>query len=240
MTSVTPELEALKVSLLNLSTLKRSTGEVFGFVPSSATIDAAIAEVISKLKTDQRELSFICGHCRAPIDGSITKCWACGSVIEDEVSDEQMATEEIKRRAADLKINPNLEVAELLVRIEAAEQRKREKRNTVDLVNVESRRLNEIVTEAMPDGWSKVRRQQYTAYKDHTKSQRFCIFDRGLLIHFRVEDGLFSGHDEVEFLDEAERKRRHFGNANYLYHGDLAKEAEDLCRIVFGYYGGKE
>ena len=106
----------------------------------------------------------------------------------------------------------------------------------MDLSGIEAQRLNELMTAELPDGWRKSKARQYYSYFDPSGVRRIAVFHRGLRICFTVDDGLLDDFDDLEFLDAAERKRRHFGRANYQFLGDVAKNALEICRRVFKRY----
>ncbi len=104
-------------------------------------------------------------------------------------------------------------------------------------MNFESKRLNEQITEAMPDGWTKKSLNQYMAYFDPGRTRRIAIFHRGLRIQFSVDDGFLDGFPDLVFLDSKERLAKHMGRVNYEYVGDTASYAHDLCLRVMKEYG---
>lgn len=228
------ELEEIRFSLLNLATLRESCAEAVGYTPSARTLGSAFDEVVAHLRNQGHDLAYLCGNCRAPIDGHMDRCWACGAVIHDEDDEEDIELAELRYRARGLKIDPSLPRAELAEHIQAAENRRRAR--NVDLAGIEATRLNERVAALIPAGWSTKRCRTYTSYWDHAGRCRFRVYDRGLHVQFSIEDGLLDDLPDVEHYDRAERRRRHFGAANYAYKGDVAKVAEELCRQVTEHY----
>lgn len=222
--------------ILSLQTLKNAAKEVLGYEVGARTVRGAYEEVLAHL--EGRTLEYVCGRCGAPIDDKMPNCWACAGAISDE-EDPEMKESEVKSRAKSLGIQVSGKTAKELKReIEAAEAKRRSSARSTDVRGMEAQKINEALTEAMPDGWSKRVVKQFTTYWDGTH-KRIGVLCHGLRINFSVEDGLF-GEDlpeGLEFLSAEERKRRHFGRDNYVYRGDVAKVALSLCAKVFKRYG---
>lgn len=235
----TPEVNWKK---LEISTLRAATEEVLSFSPASKVLRDAYAEVVREMDSRGIETPFVCGNCNAPIDETSAKCWACGSVIDDEPGDTEpeIVLEEVLERAKKLKIDVDGKTPEEIVGlIEAVERKKREAKRS-DLAGIESKHLNEKLTEMMGDGWRKKRTTQYLAYFDPAGVRRIGVYHRGLSVHFSVDDGDLAGFAGIEYYDAAERKRRHYGRTNYVYKGDVTKEALAACCVVVDKYGGRD
>jgi hypothetical protein len=235
----TPELEGPRFKLLNLNALKKHCGEVLDFEPKKRTIRGAYEEVLEELTRRKHETPYVCGYCNAQIDGEMERCWACGSVIDDDEEDPKMTDAEVSTRAKKLGIDPEGEPEEVKAAVEAAERSRREKTRDADLSGIEAERINEKLTEQMPDGWRKSKANQYTSYWDPNGKRRIAVFTRGLNVHFSVDDGLLDGLEHLEYLDPEERKRRHAGRTNYLFTGEIAREAVEICAKVMGHYSGE-
>lgn len=241
-TATVPE-KGPRWKVLSLQTLKESTKEVLGLEVAERTVRGAYEEVMGKLTG--RELEYVCGRCNAPIDGEMKLCWACGAAISEDGEEEpEMKLEEIQARAKALGIaitaNNTRKTKEVLTKeVEAAETRRRTAASRgADVHGIEAQKLNEALTEAMPDGWTKTVSKQFTSYWDPDHVRRIIVMFRGLRVHFGVEDGFFGEKlpEGCEFLDAEERRRRHFGRDNYVYRGDVAKEALQLSAKVFKKY----
>jgi hypothetical protein len=231
-----------KWEVLTLPTLRRAASEVLGVKPKKRTLRTAYEEVLAELRGGDRDLTFTCQECGSLIDDVMLRCWACGLVFSDDVAAEEpsVADDELAVRAERLGIDPaGLDREDLLKRIEDAETRARASKVDADLLLLESRRLNEHLTEAMPDGWSKKRSKQYTTYFDADGTRRIAVFHRGLRVDFSVDDGFLDGFPNVEFFDRDERRRRHFGRTNYVYSGETFKTGFDLAKRVFARYQAK-
>lgn len=223
--------------LLTLQTLRTSAQDVYGIITKKRTIKDAYEDVLAKIKEKGVELPFGCGACNAPLDETSPKCWACGAVIDDGSAEPKITRGELEERATRLKIEVDGKSdAELIGLIEAAERVKRDRKRDVDLTGIESAKLNEALTERMPDGWRKKQTGQYTSYWDSQGIRRIAVFNRGLNVHFSIEDGDINGYSTVDFYDAEERRRRHAGRTNYAYTGDLYKEAFEICELVFDKY----
>lgn len=235
----TPELNEVEWKKLKLKTLVDSTSDVFEFKPRAKTIKEAFAEVVAELAARGVETPFVCGNCNAPIDEDSPKCWACGASLSDEQEEEEpeISPDELVARATKLKIDVDGKTPEEIAGlIEAVERRKRESKRA-DMTGMEAKALNEKATELMGDGWRKKETGQYTGYWDPSGACRFCVFKRGLVVHFRVADGDLEGFKGVEFYDKEERRRRHYGRTNYAYVGDITKEAIAAIASVVEKYG---
>jgi len=231
-----PELEGPRFKQLNLSTLRKTSAEVLGFEPQGRKIREAHAEVMAELDRRRHELPYVCGRCNSSLDGEMSKCWACGSVIQDEAEDApRMTTEEVESRAGKLGIDPGEKgEEELRAEVEAAEKRKRNRRG--DLGGMEAERLNEQLTEAMGDGWRKDRTKLYISYFDPSGQKRIGVYNRGLQVQFSVNDGVLDHFENLEFLDKDARRRRHTGRTNYIYVGDVSREALEVALFVLRKY----
>lgn len=226
--------------VLNVRTLRTSAKEVLEIVPKKRTLKAAYAEVYEALRAGERELAFTCQNCGSLIDDEMDKCWACGLVFREEGDDgeEELVDGEIAARAAKLGLDVSaLSREEAIERIEAEETRRRKETKDVDLLTIESGKLNEQMTDAMPDGWRKKRSNQYTTYFDADGTRRVAVYHRGLRVQFSVEDGFLDGFADLTFLNKDERRQKHYGRVNYEYMGDTAKYALDLAKRVFEKYG---
>jgi hypothetical protein len=220
---------------LNVRTLRESAKEVLEFSPKKRTLRSAYAEVYDKLKESGRELAFTCQNCGSLIDDEMEKCWACGLVFRDE--GEEVVEDEVLERAKKLGLDVSaLSEEEALERIEAAETKSRKSKENVDLLAIESKKLNERVAEEITDGWRAKRQKQFVAYFDPQGTKRFGIYHRGLKVDFLVEDGFLDGFPDVTFYDKDERRKRHFGRVNYQYLGDMANQAFDLIRRAIKQY----
>lgn len=227
-----------KWSELNVRTLKGSAKEVLGFETDKRTMKTVYADLHGRLKETERELVFTCQNCHSLIDDDMERCWACG-LIFTEGSEEPVVDDELVERAKKLGIDVDgKDRAGLLSAIEDLETRTREARKNVDLLTLESKRLNDQITEAMPDGWSKKVSRQYTAYFDVDRVRRIAIFNRGMKVCFSVEDEMLDGFADLVFFDREARRAKHYGRTNYEYGGDIAQYALDLCKRVMKKYGG--
>lgn len=227
--------------LISLPSLKESAKDVLGIEPQERTVRAAYEELLGKLQG--RELAYVCGRCSSPIDGEMRRCWACGAVISDGEEDPEMKLEEIQSRAKSLGISiydgKNRKNKETLsAEIEAIEKRRRETNRDVDLRGIEAQKLNEALTEAMPDGWKKNVGKQFTSYLDPDHTRRFLVMFRGLRVHFSVDDGFFPDPlpEGCQFLDAETRHKKHFGRDNYIYTGDISKVVLAMAKKVFSKY----
>lgn len=235
----TPELEGPKFNLLKLADLKANCEAMLGFTPEKRKIRAAYEEVIKALEERGHELPYICGHCNSPIDGEMEKCWACGVVLDDE-EDPTVQSDEVEARARKLGIDPDgKDREELTAEVEAAEKAKRAKTRDANLFCIEADRINEKLGELLPDGWRVKRSGQYNSYYDGNGNRRIAVFHRGLNVHFSVEDGVLDGVKHLEFLDAEERKRRHAGRTNYMFTGEISKDALEICATVMKRYDGE-
>jgi hypothetical protein len=229
-----------KWEVLTLPTLRRAALEVLGMKPKKRTLRTAYEEVLAELRGGDRDLTFTCQECGSLIDDVMLRCWACGLVFSDDVAAEEpeVADDELAVRAERLGIDPaGLDREALLKRIEDAETRARASKVDADLLLLESRRLNEQLTEAMPDGWTKKRSKQYVTYFDADGTRRIAVYHRGLRVQYSVEDGFLDGFSELQFYTKEERRAKHCGRVNYEYLGDAAKYAFDLAKRVFEKYG---
>ncbi len=104
------------------------------------------------------------------------------------------------------------------------------------MAQAEFQQLNERLTELMPDGWTKHPVRNFVSYWDALNVKRIVVKRRGLHVFFAVEDGQLDGTPNLAFLDQEERRRRHFGRDNYLYVGDVTKEVLSVCQKVFDLY----
>ncbi len=235
MSNSIPELEEVKFDRLSLATLKRSCGEVVKFEPYARTLKEAYGEVLDFLGKSWKPLEYLCAYCRSPIDDAMEKCWACGSVFgEDE--DPPMSESELAERARKLGLNPSgKSEEELISKIEELETERRNLKNS-NLSRLESKHLNERLTEELPDRWTKKKSGQFVGYHDLSGVRRIAVFHRGLRLQFIVEDGLLDDFDDVEFYDASERRRLHFGRGNYEFKGDVSEDAVKICRRVFSRY----
>jgi RNA polymerase subunit RPABC4/transcription elongation factor Spt4 len=224
-------------SALNIRTLREASKEVLGLESTKRTMKSAYGEIREKLLKMDRELLFTCQNCDSLIDDKMDRCWACGLAFKDEVEEETVVEAEVVERARKLGIEvEGKDRANLLKEIEGVEGKTRDARRSVDLLTLESQRLNEQITEEMPDGWSKKTSKQYTAYFDSDRTRRVAIFHRGLKCHFSVDDGFLDGFPDLAFFDEESRRAKHFGRANYEYAGDMAKYAFDLFKRILKKY----
>jgi RNA polymerase subunit RPABC4/transcription elongation factor Spt4 len=223
--------------VLTLPALKTSAKEVLGRTPKKRTIKGAYEELYVYLtKESGRDLSFTCQNCGSLIDDEMEKCWACGLVFSED-SEEEVVDTELSARARRLGIDPEgKERDELLEAIEAAETKARKAKENVDLLAIESQKLNEALIEAMPDGWRPSRVKQFTAYFDPQGVKRIGVYHRGLKIDFLVDEKFFDGFPDVSYFSPEERKKRHFGRVNYQYNGDMANQAIELVKRVFSKY----
>jgi len=234
----TPEIEPPRWEEMNLATLRTACKEVLEFTPKKRTIKGAYQEVLDHLAGEKHDLPYLCGHCNAAIDGEMPRCWACGAEIDDGDEEPEPTEETVQDRAAAAGVKSEGRSAADLEREVEKRESKNRAQNRVDLTGLESQRLNQLLTEAMPDGWRKSVSKQYIAYWDPAGARRLAVFNRGLAIHFTVEEGFLDGLKDVTHLDAEERKRRHFGRVNYLYVGDVAKDALAICKKVFRRYKG--
>lgn len=223
---------------LNVRTLREAAKDVLGIKTSKRTMRTAYADIHGRLKGGVRELEFTCVNCNSLIDDKMPRCWACGLIFNEESEDEPVVDAELVERAKKIGVDPEGKSREdLLEAIEEVETRTRKARQDVDLLTIESARLNEQLTEAMPDGWSKKISKQYTSYFDGDRTRRIAIYHRGLRVQFSVDDGFLDGFAELEFFDADQRRAKHFGRVNYVYNGDTAKYAFDLVKRVFDAHG---
>ena len=224
---------------LNVRTLRASAKEVLDVVPKKRTLKAAYAEVYAALRATDRELTFTCQNCGSLIDDEMDRCWACGLVFKEEgEAEEEVVDGELEERAKKLGLDVSaLDREESIKRIEAEETRRRKEAKDVDLLTIESGKLNEQMTEAMPDGWRKKRSKQYTTYFDADGTRRIAVYHRGLRVQYSVDDGFLDGFAELHFYTKEERRAKHCGRVNYEYLGDTAKYAFDLAKRVFEKHG---
>jgi hypothetical protein len=231
-----------KWDALNVRTLREASREVLGFAPKKRTLKSAYAEVFEHLRSKELELKFKCQTCDSLIDDEMERCWACGLLFRDDVDAEEEAVvdSELVARAKRLgvEVGDQVEVDrdDLLARIEAEETRRRREVRDADLLTIESARLNEQLSGAMPDGWRKKRLKQYVTYFDASGSRRIAVYHRGLRVQFSVDDGFLDGFAELQFYTKEERQAKHCGRVNYEYLGDTAKYALDLAKRVFEKY----
>lgn len=234
-----PEIGTVTWSVLKLQTLKTAAKDVLGVEVEKRTLKSAYAEAFDALveKVGEENLKFTCRNCGSRIDAEIPKCWACDLVFTDEYEEDDVVDSELVERAKRLGIEVgDLGREDLIERIEAEETRRRADVKDLDLLTLESKRLNEKLTEAMPDGWCKKRAKQYTTYFDGKGTRRICVFHRGLRVQFSIENGFFDGFADLTFYDADERRAKHFGRVNYEYQGDTGKYALDLSKRVFEEY----
>lgn len=223
---------------LSLRTLRASATEVLGREPIKRTMRGAYEELYLWLTRESgRELAFTCQVCESLIDDQMPKCWACGGVLSDDAGEDPIADSELNERAEKLGLGTDGKSREEVTSaIEDAETKKRRTKQNVDLLGIESARLNEILTQDMPDGWRKTRSKQYTSYFDSNGSRRFAIWNSGLKVYFSVDNGFLDGFPDIEFFDAEERRKRHHGRTNYLFSGESSKVAVQLVRRVFEKY----
>lgn len=225
-------------SALNIRMLRESSKEVLDLESSKRTMKTAYSEIYEKLIETDRELVFTCQNCNSLIDDKMARCWACGLVFRDESEEEEVVDDELVERAKKFGIETSSKTREeLLAAIEETETKTRAARCNVDFLTLESKKLNELVTEVMPDGWSKKVSRQYTAYFDSDRARRVAIFHRGLKVHFSVEDTFLDGFPDLVFFDEKSRRAKHYGRVNYEYAGDTAKYALDLVKRIITKHG---
>lgn len=231
-------MQGPKWKLLAINTIRDVCQRLYGFNPTSRTIREVYQEVLEYLAGRGIATPYLCGRCNAAIDADSPECWACGAVIDTgDVADDRMTYAELVERAKIVGVDSTGKTPEqLLTEIEAAETKKRELKK-VNLVRMESKTLNERLKGMLPDGWSVGRAKLYTGYVDSMKVKRIAVLDRGLNVHFSVEEGFLDGLENVLYLDTEERKRRHFGRINYIYTGDLIKEVLVPIEMVFAKYG---
>lgn len=236
MNSSIPELEGVKFDRLNLATLKTSCGEVLKFEPVGRKLREVYEEVLEFLNGNWTKLEYLCAYCRSPIDDNMEKCWACGSVFGEE-EESSMENAELEERARKLGVDPEgKSEKELMTVIEEAETVRRSNLKDANLSTLESKRLNERLSEELPDRWRKKVTKMYTGYYDPNEVRRIAVAHRGMKLEFIVTDGLLDDFDDLEYLDESERRRRHCGRSNYFFHGDVSEDAIKICRRVFSRY----
>lgn len=228
-------------SELNIRTLREAAKGVLEFSTETRTMKTAYADLYEQLRATDRELVFSCQNCNSLIDDKMKRCWACGSVFNAASEEEEVIDAELSERAEKLGIATDglTDRAALLSAIEDVETKTRAARKNVDLLTLESKRLNDQITETMPDGWSKKTSRQYTAYFDVDHVRRIAVFNRGLKVHFSVVDGFLDGFPDLVFFDKETRSAKHSGRTNYEYAGDTAQYAFDLCKRVMKEYGAK-
>ena len=233
-----PELSDPKWDILKLQSIRENVVEVLKFEISAGTIKEAYVEVVTKLRNRGDAIDWACGNCNAAIDNVVNKCWACGAGIDEEVAEPAMALEELRRRARSLKVSDEGTIEEIEARVEEAEQArvKQRKHRRGDVGGIEADGLNKRIQAAMGEGWTKKRVRQYTSYWDPSGVKRILLFHRGLTVHFAVKDGELDDVENLLFMDDKERKRRHFGRDNYRYEGEVAKEVLEICLKVLGMY----
>jgi hypothetical protein len=229
--------------VLSLQTLRESAHGILGLDVTERTVRGAYEEVLRKL--EGRELDYVCGRCNAPLDDKMTRCWACGAVISDDEEEPEMKLEEVQTRARSLGIalvkdGNRKNKDELLKEVEAAEHRRRlAAARGADVHGLEAQKLNEALTVkvGLPDGWTKSVSKQFTSYWDADHVRRISVALTGFRVCFCVPDAFFGeekDHPEgLNFYDQAERKRRHYGRDNYIYRGDVSKVALQLAEKVF-------
>lgn len=236
MSASIPELDGVKFDRLNLTTLRASCGDVLKFEPTGRKLREAYEEVLGFLNTSWKALEYLCAHCRSPIDDEMEKCWACGSVFGKE-EDPPIEGVELEERARKLGVDSEgKSEEELVTSIEEAESERRSSLNDANLSTMESKHLNERLTEELPDRWRKKVTKMYTGYYDPNKVRRIAVGHRGLKLEFIVTDGYLDDFDDLEYLDEPERRRRHCGRSNYFFRGDVSEDALKICRRVFSRY----
>jgi hypothetical protein len=222
-------------NVLNVRTLREASKEVLDVTPKGRTLRSAYAEVYEKLRGSDRDLAFTCQNCGSLIDDEMQKCWACGLIFREE--GEEVVEDELVERAKKLGFDVSaLTREEALERIEAEETRRRTETRDVDLLTIEASKLNERLTEEMPDGWRKKQSKHYTTYFDRDGVRRFAVFHRGLRVQFSVDDGFLDGFSELTFLSKEERRKKHYGRVNYEYTGSTGKYVSDLAKRVFEKY----
>jgi hypothetical protein len=224
---------------LNIRTLRESARDVLGIESERRTMKTAYAEIYERLRETDRELVYTCQNCNSLIDDQMERCWACGLVFrDDDAQEEKVVDVEVVERARKLGIDvEGKDRDELVKAIEDLEMKTREARRSVDLLVLESKQLNDAVTAAMPDGWSKKVSKQYTAYFDADRTRRLGIFHRGLRVQFSVDEGFLDGFPDLTYYSPDDRRAKHYGRVNYEYQGDTSKFALDLCQRVMKRYG---
>jgi hypothetical protein len=217
-----------------LNDLKKNSESVLGFTPKNRKLKFAYNEVI--LFLEEKKLDYACGNCKSPIDDKMSRCWACGDVL-DEAEDPEMEVKEIERRAKKLGINTKkMELVDIITEIEKRESKIIANRRDSDLFCIEAKRINEKLGEILPDGWRITKSAQYNSYFDANGKRRIAVFHRGLNVHFSVDDGLLDTVENLEYLDPVERKRRHAGRSNYFYNGEISKNVIEICSMVMKRY----
>lgn len=233
----TSPLEALpdpRFDLLSLARLRESAAVVLAFKPEARTIRAAHAECVEEMRRRGLALDFYCKGCHALLDEKMESCWACGAEIRDGLEEPEMDDSELRRRAATLGVATEGRESEAVLRdLDRAETARATKVRDARLQELESARLNETLTAEMPDGWRKNRAQMYTSYWDPAGVRRIGVCDRGLSVLFNVDDGALDGVPNLKFYPKAERVRKHMGRSNYVFVGDVAKDALEVCRGLF-------
>lgn len=240
MSASIPELDGVKFDRLNLTTLRASCGEVLKFEPTGRKLREAYEEVLGFLNErawgSWRALEYLCAYCRSPIDDEMEKCWACGSVFGDE-KESSMESTELEERARKLGVDTEgKSEEELTTEIEEAETLRRLNLKDANLSTLESKRLNERLSEELPDRWRKKVSNQFVGYHDPSGIRRVGVFHRGLKLVFTVEDGMLDDFDDLEYLDDSERRRLHYGRSNYVFRGDVSEDALKICRHIFSRY----
>lgn len=238
------EFEGPRWKSLSLDVLRRSSKTILSREPAERTLKAAYREVLQALEASGAELRFRCGRCNSPVSAELPRCWACGAVLEEEVETDRMVEEEVKRRAQRLGIPTRDKMPEQLRgEVEAAEARRRTKVKDADLTRIEFRTLKARFIKEMPDGWFVKENvpSKYCSFRDHGGVGRIILFYRGLRVGFATDGEAEFLRDVpgMMFYDEAERKRRHFGRMEWVYQGDVSKEALDAALRVMLHFDRK-
>lgn len=219
-----------KFHLLTLNRLTKHVSDVLDYVVTSRTIRSAYDEVLQHMLSKGMHLIYSCEYCGALIDDKLKNCWACGTDIVDEVDEEYQQRLKYARKLGIEDIGFTYE--ELEKTIEFYEDLNRPIKHPKK--HCDYLRLSLI--DLMPDGWTVNETIHYYQFRDREPLRRIIIWKKAFNLGFSVDDGFLDNVPNLLFLDKAERKRRHYGTTNYLYKGDVYKEAIDICKLVFRRY----
>lgn len=201
-------MHSIRYQKLNINKIKKNCKKLFDYEIKSKILKKIIEEVIDYLDFD--DIKTCCNNCKVPINNDLKYCWACSSIFDY-----------------------NSEIKESL-NIKSDKEFIKETRSIIG--RMDSRLINQKLTELMPDGWKKENRKPYFSYFDHEGTRRISVMKRGLDVHFTVEDGFLDNIDNVDFYDAKERRRRHYGLENYRYVGDYVNEVVEIAKKVFRKY----
>lgn len=226
------ELQPAFWAKMSIAALRKYTDQELQIEIEAVKLKEAHGEVVEKLQKRGLDLDYSCGQCNSPLAEEMIRCWACGSTVDMD-DEPEMAPSEVKERAEKLGVDTDGSQSDVEARIEEAETAgAKERKRGGDIGGKEAEALNQLLTNKITNGWKKNVSGQYTSYFDPNGKRRFVVFHRGLGVHFSVNDGDLDGVANLEFVDDKERRRRHFGRTNYVYTGEVAKDVVVVAERV--------